>query len=437
MFQIAKLLSFLFLFTGVLFGDEYPQTFSSLGTPLYKASKQLTHYDDIPSLSKDIRRYNKRAKVLLQKGLQADKSTNKSEKLAYLKELRALQKEYDYINHLLHREIQKAIDKNDYDSFIDLTSYKLAGLLEPSSFRQRVIDYYKKHRREIKSALLEKYIEEEKLLEASSQEFINVAKSSKFSSHTNISNKHKDLYITTKKYKEYVDIFFTNKNNYAVTLEVQEELKNMQASRYKENIFVVPAGATIRYARLHYKAPKARYSFSYRWIMGSKDAKADDYIYRLPYRVGESHRVSQGFNGVSTHKGHSRYAVDFQMDVGTKIYAARDGIVVKTKDDSDKRGFAPEFAKYGNYVTILHSDGTFATYYHLKKGGVLVSVGQMVTRGSALGYSGNTGYTSGPHLHFAVFKATKDLKTQSIPVKFISAKGVVTEPKKGRYYKAK
>jgi len=126
------------------------------------------------------------------------------------------------------------------------------------------------------------------------------------------------------------------------------------------------------------------------------------------------------------------------MDVGTKIYAARDGVVVQTKSDSNKGGGSKEFAKYGNFVTIEHDDHTLATYYHLKQYGVVVKVGQRVSRGSFLGYSGNTGFSTGPHLHFAVFKTTADgTSVASLPIRFVSDKGIINEPQEGKFYTAK
>jgi len=126
-----------------------------------------------------------------------------------------------------------------------------------------------------------------------------------------------------------------------------------------------------------------------------------------------------------------------QWKIGTKLYAAREGIVVKTKSDSNKRGDTKEFAKYGNHITIEHNDNTFATYYHLKKNGVGVKVGQRVKRGQKIGYSGNTEFSRGPHLHFAVFKAVSVKSTKSLPIRFASIKGIVNNPKIGASYIAR
>jgi len=172
--------------------------------------------------------------------------------------------------------------------------------------------------------------------------------------------------------------------------------------------------------------------------MGSKNAHHnDDYVYRLPFANGTTHRVSQGYNTNKTHKGHSAYAIDFPMPVGTKVYASRGGIVVKTKANSDRGGYEKKYASSGNYVTILHNDGTFGIYYHLKYRGVLVKVGQSVSRGQAIGYSGNTGYSSGPHLHFAVYKATTAHSRMTLPTSMVSKEGIMQEPLQGHYYTAK
>ena len=172
--------------------------------------------------------------------------------------------------------------------------------------------------------------------------------------------------------------------------------------------------------------------------MGNKDAKHDDsYRYRLPYALNETYRVSQGYNGTQTHKGRSKYAIDFAMPEGSAVHAAREGVVVKVKSDSNRGGYDKRFARFGNFVTIAHSDGTMATYYHLKQDGVIVRVGEQVTRGQKIGYSGNTGYSSGPHLHFAVFKAKNSSMMQTIPVLFSVFDTDTKELLQGEAYTAK
>ena len=71
----------------------------------------------------------------------------------------------------------------------------------------------------------------------------------------------------------------------------------------------------------------------------------------------------------------------------------------------------------GNFVRVLHDDGTMGVYLHLKQGSVSVREGQRVAVGSALGLSGNTGNSSGPHLHFVVQRNT-GLGLVSIPYQF-------------------
>lgn len=101
------------------------------------------------------------------------------------------------------------------------------------------------------------------------------------------------------------------------------------------------------------------------------------------------------------------------MPVGTPIIAARAGVVVKTENSQNGRGTDPS----GNFVRILHDDGTMGVYLHLKQGSVSVREGQRVTVGSPLALSGNTGNSSGPHLHFVVQRNT-GMGLVSIPYQF-------------------
>ena len=137
-------------------------------------------------------------------------------------------------------------------------------------------------------------------------------------------------------------------------------------------------------------------------------------VYCLPFRVGNSYLVSQGSYG-KTHTGENEHAVDFVMPVGTPIIAARAGVVARVEDKFDQRGQTEELMTQANEIRIRHDDGTYASYAHLDHGGSTVHEGQYVKRGQLIGYSGNTGFTSGPHLHFNVLRLDGNAR-KSVPV---------------------
>lgn len=153
------------------------------------------------------------------------------------------------------------------------------------------------------------------------------------------------------------------------------------------------------------------------------------YAYHLPYANGKRYLFVQGANSSFSHKGELSF--DFKMKQGTTICAARDGIVIQTKEDSDKGGLKPEFLSEGNHIVIQHNDGSIAQYWHLQYNGVLVSEGDSVKAGQAIGKSGNTGYSAFPHLHFQVI----DKNGKEILPRFATHKGK-KYLRPGRWYKA-
>jgi murein DD-endopeptidase MepM/ murein hydrolase activator NlpD len=124
------------------------------------------------------------------------------------------------------------------------------------------------------------------------------------------------------------------------------------------------------------------------------------------------------------------------MAEGTWVRAARGGIVVRVKDQSSLGGPTKQFDPYDNYVLIRHDDGTLGHYCHLQKGGCVVKPGQGVAAGQVIARSGNTGFSSGPHLHFCVFKTKNGRERQSVPVKFKTDTGNLVIPTAGHSYRA-
>ncbi len=178
------------------------------------------------------------------------------------------------------------------------------------------------------------------------------------------------------------------------------------------------------------------YSYTNYFKLGSSLAVPDDYVYSLPYMRGKTYRITQGYDGKFSHQGSNKYAIDWQMSQGTPVCAARGGLVVKVKDDSDLGGGNIKYDPYNNYVLIRHDDGTLGHYCHLKKGGVKVHPGQTVKTGDVIALSGSTGFSSGPHLHFCVFMTRDGKERVSIPVKFRDDQGEAITLVEGQKYRA-
>ena len=182
----------------------------------------------------------------------------------------------------------------------------------------------------------------------------------------------------------------------------------------------VPANSRVRVATLNKRQPGGpiifKHSFSYAPVFSpepDQPGRIDGPAYALPWQGGPF-RISQGAGGDFSHNSvRGRYAVDIAMPVGTPIIAARAGTVVAVRNG--QAGRRPDPA--GNYVRIRHVDGTESAYLHLARGSVMVRVGQSVKVGSLLGRSGNTGRSTGPHLHFVVQKRLGETLA-SVPFRF-------------------
>ncbi len=139
-------------------------------------------------------------------------------------------------------------------------------------------------------------------------------------------------------------------------------------------------------------------------------------------------KVTQGWQGKFTHNGpKSRYAMDVSMPIGTPIIAVKDGTIVDMKIDSDKGGNNVKYRPFANFIRVKHDDGTMSIYVHLSCRSNRLNVGDRVRKGEVLALSGNTGYTTGPHLHFAMQTNTEQ-GLQGIKYKL---NGI--EPKTGIY----
>jgi murein DD-endopeptidase MepM/ murein hydrolase activator NlpD len=201
------------------------------------------------------------------------------------------------------------------------------------------------------------------------------------------------------------------------------------------------AGSAVVLAELHQLDRTQRYrrELQFKARFGDPRARPTPYIYALPYPHGLTFSVLQGFHGSFSHRGSNEFAVDFDCPVATPVLAARPGVVVVANAAAQGSGTTPEFLDYKrtNFVLIRHDDGTLGEYMHLSPSGITVTPGQRVERGQALALSGNTGYSSTPHLHFQVMTAAEDgVSARSFPFQMAVAPRRVEAPMQGQRYAA-
>jgi len=177
----------------------------------------------------------------------------------------------------------------------------------------------------------------------------------------------------------------------------------------------------------------AQQDYSIRDLKGGKFKDDSSYVYSLPFENKKKVFLIQAYDSKMSHKGE--IALDFKVKKKTKICAARDGVVISAREDSDKGGLKPGNMSDGNYISIQHYDGSVAHYWHLSKDGVLVNIGDTITKGQIIGLSGNTGYSAFPHLHFEVIGNDGKGARKQLPTRFTTNKGIVYL-RPGHFYRA-
>ena len=196
---------------------------------------------------------------------------------------------------------------------------------------------------------------------------------------------------------------------------------------------VLPGQAEKRLLKIWATDPGLGFSFrlSYKHMIGPpRDAIPAEVHEYPPFPLGLQFPISQGFDNDVTHsKPPNQYAVDIVMPIGTPILAARAGLVMDMEDDFHGAAQKERYLTRSNQVRILHDDGTMAVYAHLQPNSLRVRQGTKVTRGQWIANSGNTGYSSGPHLHF-VIQLNAGMSLESLPFRFVAPNGGTITPAK-------
>jgi murein DD-endopeptidase MepM/ murein hydrolase activator NlpD len=214
--------------------------------------------------------------------------------------------------------------------------------------------------------------------------------------------------------------------------------ENVGADTPREGLQMLPARGEAQLVEVRRRDVRAPFTFDYEFQFLPGDPEAQhrpDEPYRLPYAQSSSFLVSQAHPEAVTHTDpSSTYAIDFAMPIGTNVFAARGGTVIEVASDFHESG--TNIAVDGpraNVVRVLHADGTMSLYGHLNWNSIRVVPGQRVQRGEYLADSGNTGFSTGPHLHFAV-QRNRGGAIVSLPVVFAgTGDSLITLRSGGRY----
>lgn len=159
-------------------------------------------------------------------------------------------------------------------------------------------------------------------------------------------------------------------------------------------------------------------------VPGPRSPRADDIAYPLPLRLPRL-RIGQPPHGEYSHAdAENREAIDFAAPIGTPVIAARAGRVMQAEGRfSDTPGKLDQ----ANFIRILHHDGSMAVYAHLQHGSLRIAPGQQVQAGDHIANTGNSGYSSGPHLHF-VLQVNAGMRLQSVPLRIAGEQGELRFP---------
>lgn len=236
------------------------------------------------------------------------------------------------------------------------------------------------------------------------------------------------------------NVVLTASNAFYAPVELRLRIINIQGLEYpdpdQDLAWIVPARSENDLFQLALLEDGTAVSLEYefRYMPGDPSARHNaPQPYRAPFAISNDYPITQAYPEVVTHsEPDSYYAVDLAMPIGTDIFAARSGIVFDVAGSNFRAGQDIERdGPAANVVRILHDDGTYAIYAHLNTNTIRVRPGDRVNRGDYIADSGNTGYSTGPHLHFAVVRNV-GLRVQSVPVTFAGANAERVTPASGQ-----
>ncbi|MFO7743755.1 MAG: M23 family metallopeptidase [Psychroflexus sp.] len=232
-----------------------------------------------------------------------------------------------------------------------------------------------------------------------------------------------------KIYHEQTDngfnIYADNNEFYPVSIQTDFTVKNLTIVGGNKNVYVINAKnkkQLLTSLKISNKKKEYKFSYRYRTNYGKHNNKGydTDYIYDLPFKTSNKFRISQGYNGLFSHQNEN--SLDFIMPIGTELLAVREGVVIKVIEKNNENCGKEECKKFNNLILIYHPDGTIAKYAHIKKDGSKVKIGDKVSKGQLIGYSGNVGWSTGPHLHLEIFNQNIDNR-ETLKTKFRTGDG--------------
>lgn len=275
------------------------------------------------------------------------------------------EEEYNEQEKLLDARIV-ALYKSGDTSYLDvlLTSSSITDFLAKYYMAEELINYDKELMQSIKQQKAD--IETEKTqLEADKKELDT--------SLAQTEQKKTSLKSLKNEKEDYVDQLTAEEK------EVQEEIEELEEENRK-------IANEIKEAQIRYQKQLEELKNN----SGSSSSQSGSGYFIRPVSSGPITATAYYSSG----KFHG--AVDYGVSVGTPVKAAADGVVMTTKNLS---------SSYGTYVVIQHANGLQTYYAHGKSGSISVEPGEIVKQGQQIMLSGNTGNSSGPHLHFEVRKS--------------------------------
>jgi murein DD-endopeptidase MepM/ murein hydrolase activator NlpD len=243
------------------------------------------------------------------------------------------------------------------------------------------------------------------------------------------------LVVTVEKASNSVSIYAENRASCPISMTLNLDVVNMTHSHNPASFIVIPANSgKIYLTTLYSSGGKWSYKYNYKWYFGDVRNTSIDtsYVYELPYAIDSAYAVSQGYDGSFSHQGIK--AIDFKMPEGTPIMAARNGKVAWVVQHNTLSCPTLECKDYANLVAIYHNDGSIGEYLHLQQNSVVVKQGDRVEAGQIIAKSGNTGFSSTPHLHFWTYRMTP-AGLKSLPTKFRVGQQIVLLNKGYKYFR--